>query len=88
MKFAYLVSFVHISFILIINFLFRCVEILIDSQVKSRKDMLDDIEALYRAESTAEKKLHNIMVSDVCISWLGRVPNSITNKLFLFLGLK
>jgi len=30
--------------------------------------MLDDIEALYRAESTAEKKLHNIMVSDVCIS--------------------
>ena len=43
-------------------FLSRCVEILIDFQVKSRKDMLSDIQALYRAESTAEKKLDNIIV--------------------------
>ncbi|XP_066934985.1 unconventional myosin-IXb-like isoform X1 [Clytia hemisphaerica] len=42
----------------------KCVEILIEFQVKSRKDMLNDIQALYRAESTAGEKLDDIIQSE------------------------
>ena len=47
---------------MILSFLInRCIEVLIDVQVKSRRNMLSDIDALHRAASTAEKRLDFIM---------------------------
>lgn len=42
----------------------KCIEILIETQVNMQNDMLNDIQALYRAESTVEKKLVSIMSSE------------------------